>query len=216
MQRQPGPREPEDAATAESRAALDALCRFAAGYRHLAMGVGSSADGPRLRLALEEGGRRGLELSQGLHDQLLAELTQLGVKAETRAELERIWVLFVSTLDIFLQDLGRAHRLSQLFPVPAAAAGTQLVSTGVSSQGLKGWSLRLASTKAAQGAGELGQWVQQLAKLQLEMEKEVNVPPWGVEPSMGDLVSEAASLFHHYREEARARCQANPYCRSKG
>lgn len=53
-----------EVAGAESWAALGALRKFAPRHPQLALGVCRSADSPRWRLALQEGGRRGFGLSQ--------------------------------------------------------------------------------------------------------------------------------------------------------
>ncbi|XP_074067333.1 regulator of G-protein signaling 9-binding protein-like [Macrotis lagotis] len=192
----PGERGPP---AAECRAAYEALHRLTVSYRQLVLGLGGSADGRRLRRALEESGRRGLELSLGLRNQLLAELAEPEGRQEeeVKMELERIWVLCLSALEIFLQDLGRAHDLSQLFPLPSPASGTQLVNTGVTSFGPKGWSLRRPSGKVSERAGELpeelARWGQRLEEMLLELETKVNVPVWSVEATVGGPGAEEAS-----------------------
>ncbi|XP_056668330.1 regulator of G-protein signaling 9-binding protein-like [Monodelphis domestica] len=202
-------------AVAECRAAYEALNRFTASYRQLVLGVGSSADGRRLRRALEESGRRGFELSLGLRNQLLAEFTEPGTRQEeVKMELERIWVLCLSALEIFLQDLGRAHDLSQLFPMPSPAPGIQLVNTGVTSFGPKGWSLRRPSGKASERAGELpeelAQWGQRLEEMLLEMETKVNVPVWSVEATVGGPGAEEPSPEGSARRSPPGCCAQAP------
>lgn len=64
MRKGAGSQEPDPAIT-ECQAALDALGWFAVGCRQLALGVGTSADRLRWRLALEEGGRGGLRTEAG-------------------------------------------------------------------------------------------------------------------------------------------------------
>ncbi|XP_020821390.1 regulator of G-protein signaling 9-binding protein-like [Phascolarctos cinereus] len=203
-------------AVAECRAAYEALNRFTASYRQLVLGVGSSADGRRLRRALEDSGRRGFELSLGLRNQLLAELTEPGGRQEeeVKMELERIWVLCLSALEIFLQDLGRAHDLSQLFPLPSLAPETQLVNTGVTSFGPKGWSLRRPSGKASERARELpeelAQWGQRLEEMLVEMETKVNVPVWSVEATVDSPGAEEPSLEGSAGRSPRGCCARAP------
>uniref|UniRef100_A0A8C2T199 Uncharacterized protein n=1 Tax=Coturnix japonica TaxID=93934 RepID=A0A8C2T199_COTJA len=91
-----------------------ALCKAAAGHRQLVLQLGGSADGPQLR---EERRRRSVEvreLSVGLQSALLAWLQQ-AVGPQEQRELERLWVLFLSALELFLQDLCCAHHLCCTF-----------------------------------------------------------------------------------------------------
>uniref|UniRef100_A0A8B9MQV4 Regulator of G-protein signaling 9-binding protein n=1 Tax=Accipiter nisus TaxID=211598 RepID=A0A8B9MQV4_9AVES len=163
-------------------AAQAALCKATAGHRLLVLQLGGSADSPRLR---EERRRRSAELSAphppGLQHTLLAGLRQASASPEERRELERLWVLFLSALELFLQDLRRAHHLCQLFSVQGG--GTTLLRTGLGSRGLpsrKG-SRRGGGPAQPPATPCLEEEIEQVRATLVEMESRANIPPWTVE-----------------------------------
>ncbi|XP_075757656.1 regulator of G-protein signaling 9-binding protein-like, partial [Pelodiscus sinensis] len=123
----------------------------------------------------------------GLQNMLLAGLRQPLAGPEERLELERLWVLSLSALELFHQDLCRAHHLCQLFPLQGG--GAPLLRTGLPGKGPetghKPW--RRPSRKGARSTEQLGgppgleEQVEQAGALLLEMETRVNVPVWTVE-----------------------------------
>ncbi|XP_009078647.1 PREDICTED: regulator of G-protein signaling 9-binding protein-like [Acanthisitta chloris] len=154
-----------------------ALCKATAGHRQLVLQLGGSSDGPRLR---EERCRRSTEareLSTGLRRVLLAGLQQTPLSPLERRELERLWVLFLSTLELFLQDLHRAHHLCQLFSTQGG--GVAPLHTG-----LGGWQLpgRRAGCPVQPPATQcLEEEIEQVRVMLAEMESRANIPPWTVE-----------------------------------
>ncbi|XP_029866104.1 LOW QUALITY PROTEIN: regulator of G-protein signaling 9-binding protein-like [Aquila chrysaetos chrysaetos] len=177
-------------------AAQAALCKATAGHRLLVLQLGGSADSPRLR---EERRRRSAEardLSTGLQRTLLAGLRQASASPEERRELERLWVLFLSTLELFLQDLRRAHHLCQLFSMQGG--GTTPLRTGLGSRGLpshKG-SRRGGGPAQPPATPCLEEEIEQVRATLVEMESRANIPPWTVEATqpagMGGTAAPAA------------------------
>ncbi|KAE8575576.1 hypothetical protein XENTR_v10003879 [Xenopus tropicalis] len=105
------------------------LNKVTACYRQLVLCVGGTSDCTRLREELEESRKKAFDLSTDLSNTLMVLLMNEGVSQEDRVELERIWVLFLSTLEFFQQDLCKAHHLCQLFPLHGRRK--RLVNTGV-------------------------------------------------------------------------------------
>ncbi|XP_068006277.1 regulator of G-protein signaling 9-binding protein-like [Melanerpes formicivorus] len=153
-------------------AAQAALCKATAGHRLLVLQLGGSSDSLGLR---EERGRRSAEareLITGLRHTLLEGLQQAAAGSEERQELEQLWVLFLSALELFLQDLRRAHHLCQLFS--GQRDGTAPLHTGLG--GRRGGGPTQPPT-----ALSLEEEVEEVRAILVEMESRVNIPLWTVE-----------------------------------
>ncbi|XP_063206123.1 regulator of G-protein signaling 9-binding protein-like [Chroicocephalus ridibundus] len=160
-----------------------ALCKATAGHRQLVLQLGGSADGPQLREERRRRSAEARELSTGLRQALLAGLRQAPASPEERRELERLWVLFLSALELFLQDLRRAHHLCQLFSVQGG--GTAPLRTGL---GLRGPPGRKGSRRGGGPAQPpatpcLEEEIEQVRATLAEMETRANIPLWTVEPT---------------------------------
>ncbi|XP_066186527.1 regulator of G-protein signaling 9-binding protein-like [Sylvia atricapilla] len=154
-----------------------ALCKATAGHRQLVLLLGGSGDSPRLR---EERCRRSAEaceLSMGLRQALQAGLRQAPASPLERQELERLWVLFLSTLELFLQDLYRAQHLCQLFSMQGG--GVAPLRTGLGSWGLP--SRRGGGPSWPPTTQCLEEEIEQVRATLAEMESGANIPPWTVE-----------------------------------
>ncbi|KYO47921.1 regulator of G-protein signaling 9-binding protein [Alligator mississippiensis] len=172
----------------ECAAAHAALGRVTARHRQLALLLGSAADCAQLREELQERGKEAQELGTGLRQQLEAGLRPVP-GPEEQLELERLWVQLLSALELFQQDLRRAHHLSQLFPLQGR--GPQPLRTGIAGRGGAGAarSWRRASRKGGRilgaeqaGAGPgLEERVAQVGAMLTEMETSLNIPVWTVE-----------------------------------
>ncbi|XP_030389630.1 regulator of G-protein signaling 9-binding protein-like [Gopherus evgoodei] len=171
----------------ECEATYTSLSTVIVWHRQLVLQLGAMADSPRLREELQEQSKEAHELSKGLRNMLLARLRQPLASPEERQELERLWVLSLSALELFHQHLHRAHNLCQLFPLQGQ--GVQLLSTGVTGKatdgGHKPW--RRPSRKGARSTEQLGaapgleEQIEHVGTMLLEMETRVNVPVWTVE-----------------------------------
>ncbi|XP_057221974.1 regulator of G-protein signaling 9-binding protein-like [Malurus melanocephalus] len=154
-----------------------ALCKATAGHRQLVLQLGGSGDSPRLREERRRRSTEACELSMGLRRALLVGLRQAPVSSLEQQELERLWVLFLSALELFLQDLYRAQHLCQLFSTQGD--GVTPLRTG-----LGGWGL-----PSRRGGGPtqppttqcLEEEIEQVRATLAEMESGANIPPWTVE-----------------------------------
>ncbi|XP_054701829.1 regulator of G-protein signaling 9-binding protein-like [Grus americana] len=162
-------------------AAQAALCKAMAGHRQLVLQLGGSTDSPQLREERRRRSTEARELSTGLQRALLVGLRQEMVSPKERQELERLWVLFLSALELFLQDLYRAHHLYQLFSMQGG--GTALLRTGLGGRALpsrKG-SRRRGGPVQPPAAPCLEEEIEQVRATLVEMESRANIPPWTVE-----------------------------------
>ncbi|XP_039936293.1 regulator of G-protein signaling 9-binding protein-like [Hirundo rustica] len=154
-----------------------ALCKATARHRQLVLQLGGSGDSPRLR---EERCRRSAEaceLSMGLRRVLLAGLRQVPASPLERQELERLWVLFLSALELFLQDLYRAQHLCQLFSLQGG--GVAPLRTGLGCWGLP--SRQGGGPSQPPNTQRLEEEIEQVRATLAEMESGANIPPWTVE-----------------------------------
>uniref|UniRef100_A0A8C3XS91 Regulator of G-protein signaling 9-binding protein n=1 Tax=Chelydra serpentina TaxID=8475 RepID=A0A8C3XS91_CHESE len=177
----------------ECAAAHTSLSKVIVWHRQLALQLGGTSDSPRLREELQERRKEAARLPAGLRNMLLAGLRQPLARPrqplarpEERQELERLWVLSLSALELFHQDLRRAQHLCQLFPLQGQ--GVQLLSTGLTGKatdgGHKPW--RRPSRKGTRSTEQLAaapsqEQIEHVGAMLLEMETRVNVPVWTVE-----------------------------------
>ncbi|XP_066559013.1 regulator of G-protein signaling 9-binding protein [Amia ocellicauda] len=171
----------------ECQKAQAALTRVTACFQQLAVGVGSSTDCSHLREELEETRARAHHICTGLRRRLMAILTCSELGSEEREKAERLWVLFLSGIDFFLQELHKIAALQALFPLAQQRDHRALVSTGAVGRGVE-VAARAATAQLpwAEGAGEeppdLRVHIAQLEIMAQEMVQRVNVPIWSVEP----------------------------------
>uniref|UniRef100_A0A8C3U4Y7 Regulator of G-protein signaling 9-binding protein n=1 Tax=Catharus ustulatus TaxID=91951 RepID=A0A8C3U4Y7_CATUS len=122
---------------------------------------------------------------------LLAGLRQTPASPREQQELERLWVLFLSALELFLQDLYRAQHLCQLFSMQGGDVAPLCT-------GLRAWGL-----PSRRGGGPtqplptqcLEEEIEQVRATLAEMESGANIPPWTVESSCGDRQALGAVLL---------------------
>uniref|UniRef100_A0A8C0J7S4 Uncharacterized protein n=1 Tax=Chelonoidis abingdonii TaxID=106734 RepID=A0A8C0J7S4_CHEAB len=186
----------------ECAATYTSLSKVIVWHRQLALQLGGMADSPWLREELQERSKEAHELSKGLRNMLLARLRQPLASPEEQQELERLWVLSLSALELFHQHLHRAHNLCQLFPLQGQ--GVQLLSTGVTGAtdgGHKPW--RRSSRKGTRSREQLGaapgleEQIEHVGTMLLEMETRVNVPVWTVEATEEARTESSLSQASH-------------------
>ncbi|KAL4624348.1 regulator of G-protein signaling 9-binding protein-like [Arapaima gigas] len=176
-------------AAAECTRAQTAFSRVTACYQQLATCVGSSSDCGRLREELEDTRVLAHNLCMGLQKRLTALLTEGDLVQEERERVERLWVLFLSGLEIFQQDLHKVALLHEFFPLKQPRDRRALVNTGgtCDSSGSAQVAARVAAVQTPwpkEEAGpcpDLGAHIAQLEGMAQEMLRKVNVPIWSVE-----------------------------------
>ncbi|XP_042656981.1 regulator of G-protein signaling 9-binding protein-like [Tyto alba] len=184
-----------------------ALCKATAGHRQLVLQLGGSADSPRLREERRRRSAEARELSTGLRQALLAGLRQAPASPEERRELERLWVLFLSALELFLQDLCQAHHLCQLFSVQGG--GTAPLRTGLGGRGppSRRGSRRGGGPAQPPAAPCLEEEIEQVRATLAEMESRANIPLWTVEATqLAGRGSTAAPLAGAAQGGSRPGC----------
>lgn len=120
---------------------------------------------------------------------LLAGLRPAPASPLERQELERLWVLFLSALEHFLQDLYRAQHLCQLFSVQGG--GVAPLRTGLGCWGLP--SRRGGGPPQPPTAWCLEEEIEQVRATLAEMESGANIPPWTVEATETTQQAERSS-----------------------
>ncbi|KAG9353374.1 hypothetical protein JZ751_017953 [Albula glossodonta] len=163
-----------------------ALCKVTACYKQLASFLGSSSDCSRLREELEETRTMAYTISKGVQKRLTTLLTEGELGQEEREEVERVWVLFISGLEMFQQDLRKAAALQDLFPLTQRRDRRALLNTGCAGGG-SGVAARAASVQTPwirveeEPGPDLRTHALQLDGMAQEMLQKVNVPFWSVE-----------------------------------
>ncbi|XP_078506585.1 regulator of G-protein signaling 9-binding protein-like [Lissotriton helveticus] len=164
------------------------LNKVTAYYRQLVLCVGGTSDTVRLREDLEDNRKRVHELSTGLQKTLMSLLTDQDVSTEERGQLERMFVLFLSTLEQYQQDLCKTQQLNQLFPLQLRRRC--LINTGVVGKTYEmAW--RPRSTKSSSGrasdmvdpqySSDIAMQIEQIERMLHDMQMKVSVPVWTVE-----------------------------------
>ncbi|KAM9757976.1 regulator of G-protein signaling 9-binding protein [Menidia menidia] len=174
----------------ECERAQDALSRVTSCFQQLVASLGSSADNSFLRDELDE--TRGLahRICTGLSRRLLrllADGAPSGV--EDRQVSERLWVLFLSAVEVFLSDLRKASHLIGRFPLTQRASRRSLVNTGCL-DGVVGVAARVALvqvpwlTLEEVPSPELTNHIAGLEALLGELQLRVPVAVWTVEATL--------------------------------
>ncbi|CAH2302442.1 regulator of G- signaling 9-binding -like [Pelobates cultripes] len=176
---------------ADCKKVHSALNKVTACYRQLVMCVGGTSDCIRLREELEESRKKAFDLSTDLRNTLMALLTEQEVSPEERVELERTWVLFLSTLELFQQDLCKAHHLCHLFPLHGRRK--RLVNTGVIGKttevAYRARNIKSPSSRVRENpqrserpcSPDLAEQIEHMERMLHDMQMKVSIPIWSVE-----------------------------------
>ncbi|XP_069769508.1 regulator of G-protein signaling 9-binding protein B-like [Narcine bancroftii] len=167
---------------------VDSLNKVTGCYRHLARGVGGSSDSVSLRDELRKTREKTQHLAVVIRNKLTAMLRDKNLGREERAETERLWVIFSSSLELFQVDMCKVLELGQGFPL----TGTEkpLIQTGISG----GTSEVAARALSVQNIvhdttldvsnleqKELQEQIEKVDRMVENMELKVNVLRWTVE-----------------------------------
>ncbi|XP_067163727.1 regulator of G-protein signaling 9-binding protein-like [Apteryx mantelli] len=198
-------------------ARMAALSAATAGHRQLVLQLGGSADCAQLREELRRSSARVCELSTGLRSMLVEGLRRPPASPEEHLELERLWVLFLSALELFLQDLRKAQHLRQLFAVQGP--GVAPLCTGLGGRREWGRPGRRGSRRGPEqppAAPHPEEEIEQVRAMLAEMESRANIPPWTVEAAQqgrtGGSVAAGAGAAWGQRHAARPRPGAGLCC----
>lgn len=124
----------------------------------------------------------------GLHRRLLELLVETEQGQDDREQVERLWVLLLSALENFQQELKRVTALQELFPVTLQKDRQALVNTGASGGGTE-VAGRVAMVQSpwvvteCKEKPDLKSHVLEIETMLQEMLQRVNVPLWSVEPT---------------------------------
>ncbi|XP_060778816.1 regulator of G-protein signaling 9-binding protein [Neoarius graeffei] len=173
----------------ECKTMLDALNKVTACYRHLVSALGSTSDSQNLREELRKTRRKAQELAAANRSRLTALLKDKSISNDERAEYERLWVLFTSSMEILEVDMRRSLEIGQDFPIKVPTR--HFIQTGMtgSTSTVAARAMSMQSMKYEADAGvvdtadvkELEAEIAQLGQMMEEMEMKVQVAPWAVE-----------------------------------
>ncbi|KAM9308886.1 regulator of G-protein signaling 9-binding protein B-like [Gastrophryne carolinensis] len=175
----------------ECTAMVEALNKVVACYRHLAISVGGSSDGKRLRHELRRTRERAQELALSNRNKLTAALRDKQLSKEDRQVLERLWVQFSSGLELFLNDMCKVYELGVSVPLsanlePAMQTGATGSTSDITSRALNVQSINYDSPthKEKLEPSELENEILKVDQMINDMEMKVNVLRWTVEAAI--------------------------------
>uniref|UniRef100_A0A8C2Q5N5 Regulator of G protein signaling 9 binding protein n=1 Tax=Cyprinus carpio TaxID=7962 RepID=A0A8C2Q5N5_CYPCA len=113
----------------ECKTMLDALNKVTACYRHLVIALGSTSDSQNLREELKKTRNKAQELAVANRTKLTALLKDKNISKDDRAEYERLWVLFTSSVELLEVDMKRSLEIGQDFPLKVPTR--HLIQTGM-------------------------------------------------------------------------------------
>ncbi|XP_052387424.1 regulator of G-protein signaling 9-binding protein-like [Carassius gibelio] len=172
----------------ECKTMLDALNKVTACYRHLVIALGSTSDSQNLREELKKTRTKAQELAVANRTKLTSLLKDKGISKDDRAEYERLWVLFTSSVELLEVDMKRSLEIGQDFPLKVPRR--HLIQTGMtgSTTTVAARAMSVQNMKYEADANidtvdlkELETEIAQVDQMMEEMELKVQVAPWTVE-----------------------------------
>lgn len=167
---------------------LDALNKVTACYRHLVIALGSTSDSQNLREELRKTRKKAQELAVANRTKLTALLKDKSISKDDRAEYERLWVLFSSSMELLEVDMKRSLEIGQEFPLRVPTR--HLIQTGmtgstttVAARAMSVQNMKYDADSNIDTADlkELQTEITQVGHMVEEMEMKVQVAPWAVE-----------------------------------
>uniref|UniRef100_UPI00398F3691 regulator of G-protein signaling 9-binding protein n=1 Tax=Pristiophorus japonicus TaxID=55135 RepID=UPI00398F3691 len=172
----------------ECKTLLDALNKVSACYRHLVICAGGTSDSQDLREELKQTRHKAQVLAIANRNKLTTILKDKTISKDERVEIERLWVVFSTCMDILEIDMRRALELGQEFPLNIPTK--HLIQTGM----VGGTSVVAARAMSVQNMkyeegndidildlNDLEQEINEVGEMIYEMEMKVNVLQWTVE-----------------------------------
>ncbi|KAM3877366.1 regulator of G-protein signaling 9-binding protein [Diretmus argenteus] len=172
----------------ECKTMLDALNKVAACYRHLVIALGSTSDSQNLREELKKTRKKAQELAVANRTKLTALLKDKSINKEDRAEYERLWVLFSSSMELLEVDMKRSLEIGKDFPLKVPTR--HLIQTGmtgstttVAARAMSVQNMKYEADSNIDTADlrDLQSEISQVGQMMEEMEMKVQVAPWAVE-----------------------------------
>ncbi|KAG8442366.1 hypothetical protein GDO86_011239 [Hymenochirus boettgeri] len=170
-------------------AAVDALHKVVACYRHLAITVGGSSDSACLRDELRRAGERAQLLAISNRNKLTAALRDKQISKKDREELERLWVQFSSCLELFHNDMCKVFELGMAVTLSAnhklaIQTGVTGPTSAIASRALSAQNMNYSDSPANKTNEEYKEIEDEILKVDnmiTDMEMKVNVLRWTVE-----------------------------------
>ncbi|XP_028812654.1 regulator of G-protein signaling 9-binding protein [Denticeps clupeoides] len=172
----------------ECKTMLDALNKVTACYRHLVTALGSTSDSQNLREELQKTRRKAQELAVANRTKLTTLLKDKSISKDDRAEYERLWVLFSSSMELLEVDMKRSLEIGLDFPLKVPTR--HLIQTGMtgSTTTVAARAMSVQNMKYEGDANidtadlkDLETDILQVGQMVEEMEMKVQVAPWAVE-----------------------------------
>eukprot|EP00062_Callorhinchus_milii_P018272 gi/632971569/ref/XP_007902235.1/ PREDICTED: regulator of G-protein signaling 9-binding protein B-like [Callorhinchus milii] len=189
-------------ARGECKALVQSLNKVIGCYKHLAVNLGGSSDSTNLRDELRRTRERAQELAAAIRTNLTAVLRDTELSKEERPEMERLWVLFSSNLEVFHIDMCKVLDLGQSFPL--SGAERPLIQTGmcgdtseVTARALSVQNLvhQTSPNSERLQLQELEEQIGEVDRMAEDMEMKVNVLRWTVEAKGEEIHSVVSNDF---------------------
>ncbi|XP_041843150.1 regulator of G-protein signaling 9-binding protein [Melanotaenia boesemani] len=171
----------------ECKTMLDALNKVTACYRHLVIALGSTSDSQNLREELKKTRKKAQELAVANRTKLTSLLKDKTISTDDRAEYERLWVLFSSSMELLEVDMKRSLEIAQDFPLKVPTR--HLIQTGmtgststVAARAMSVQNMKYEADSNIDTADlkDLQTEITQVSQMMEEMEMKVQVAPWAV------------------------------------
>ncbi|TRY89631.1 hypothetical protein DNTS_021522 [Danionella cerebrum] len=183
----------------ECERAQTALSKVTACFQQMAAALGSNMDGSFLREELDETRTVAHKICSGLHRRLITLLIEMEQGQEDKEQVERLWVIFLSSLENFQQDLKKVKVLQEVFPLTQRKDRQALVNAGFAG-GTSEVAARAAMVQTPwltieeKTNPDLKSHIAEIDVLLEEMLQRVNVPLWSVEPAQEAWIEGCSTL----------------------
>ncbi|KAK1172471.1 regulator of G-protein signaling 9-binding protein C-like [Acipenser oxyrinchus oxyrinchus] len=173
----------------ECKAYVDALIKVIACYRHLATSVGGSSDCSNLRDELKRTREKAQDFAVANRNKLTLCLRDKNLPKDDRVEMERLWVSFSSSLELFHADMCKVFEMGQSFSFSSqnnlfVQTGMSGATSDIAARALSVQNINYDETVASMDRLEQKDEEEQIDKVDkmiYDIEMKVNVLRWTVE-----------------------------------